>query len=87
MYLLYYLLLSLDINNNTHFLYTLVIVGRNKENVAEAYHRINNIVKEARRKFGDYTHFVSIPMNDPTIIEGFYKFKKEVLTKYRDVCI
>ncbi|KAG8192518.1 hypothetical protein JTE90_015159 [Oedothorax gibbosus] len=57
----------------------IVIVGRNKESVASAYHSIDNICKDARWKVGQHTHFISIPMNDPSILEGFHKFKSEVL--------
>ncbi|CAK1603017.1 unnamed protein product [Parnassius mnemosyne] len=56
----------------------IAIFGPSVLNVKAACRRINIIVMSARMKQRP-THFLSIPLNDPSIIESFENFKQNVL--------
>ncbi|KAF8765064.1 Activating signal cointegrator 1 complex like protein [Argiope bruennichi] len=59
------------------------ITGKSVSSVVRAYHRIENIVEDVRWRVMEYTHFISIPMNDENIIEKYLKFKDDVLRTCR----
>ncbi|XP_049852737.1 activating signal cointegrator 1 complex subunit 1 isoform X1 [Schistocerca gregaria] len=61
----------------------IVITGSDKKGVAAARRRINLIVMSARQK-QPFTHFISIPLTGNSIIEGFTKFREEVLESCRN---
>ncbi|XP_028285917.1 activating signal cointegrator 1 complex subunit 1 [Parambassis ranga] len=56
----------------------IVITGSSKAAVSSAVTRVEVLVESFRRK-QPFTHFLSFPLNDSTIQEGFLKFKDEVL--------
>ncbi|XP_028989472.1 activating signal cointegrator 1 complex subunit 1 [Betta splendens] len=56
----------------------IVITGSHKVAVSSAVTRIEVLVENFRRK-QPFTHFLSFPLNDPKIQEGFLRFKEEVL--------
>ncbi|KAK2820500.1 hypothetical protein Q5P01_023459 [Channa striata] len=56
----------------------IVITGSHKAAVSSAVTRIEVLVESFRRK-QPFTHFLSFPLNDPKIQEGFLRFKDEVL--------
>merc|ERR1719234_1834187 len=58
-----------------------VVEGRSRSGVAAAASRLDVIVASARAR-QPFTHFLSIPLNSPTLQEAFLKFQEEVL---RDV--
>lgn len=58
-----------------------IVEGRNRSGVAAAASRLDVIVASARIR-QPFTHFLSIPLNTPTLQEAFLKFQEEVL---RDV--
>lgn len=60
-----------------------LIVGSSIGNVKAARRRINMIVMSSRMKQRP-THFLSIPMNSPEIIENYNKFKDEILHELSD---
>nr|XP_046232961.1 activating signal cointegrator 1 complex subunit 1 [Scatophagus argus] len=55
-----------------------VITGSHRAAVSSAVTRVELLVESFRKK-QPFTHFLSFPLNDPKIQEGFLKFKKEVL--------
>ncbi|XP_062298899.1 activating signal cointegrator 1 complex subunit 1 [Scomber scombrus] len=56
----------------------IVITGPHKAAVSSAVTRIEVLIESFRRK-QPFTHFLSIPLNDPKIQEGFLKFKDDVM--------
>ncbi|XP_058477106.1 activating signal cointegrator 1 complex subunit 1 [Solea solea] len=56
----------------------IVITGSHKAAVSSALTRVEVLVDSFRRK-QPFTHFLSFPLNDPKIQEGFLKFKDQVL--------
>ncbi|XP_026206709.1 activating signal cointegrator 1 complex subunit 1 [Anabas testudineus] len=56
----------------------IVITGSHKSAVSSAVTRIEVLVESFRRK-QPFTHFLSFPLNDAKIQQGFLKFKEEVL--------
>ncbi|KAM9336104.1 activating signal cointegrator 1 complex subunit 1 [Symphorus nematophorus] len=56
----------------------IVITGSHKAAVSSAVTRVEVLVESFRRK-QPFTHFLSFPLIDPKIQEGFQKFKDEVL--------
>ncbi|XP_029383116.1 activating signal cointegrator 1 complex subunit 1 isoform X2 [Echeneis naucrates] len=56
----------------------IVITGAHKAAVLSAVTRVEVLIESFRRK-QPFTHFLSIPLNDPKIQERFLKFKDEVL--------
>ncbi|CAG5905098.1 unnamed protein product [Menidia menidia] len=56
----------------------IVITGSSKAGVSSAVTRIEVLVESFRRK-QPFTHFLSFPLNNSKIQEGFLKFKEEVL--------
>ncbi|XP_018554770.1 activating signal cointegrator 1 complex subunit 1 [Lates calcarifer] len=56
----------------------IVITGSHKAAVSSAVTRVEVLVDSFRRK-QPFTHFLSFPLNDPKIQEGFVRFKDEVL--------
>uniref|UniRef100_A0A8C5HZ57 K Homology domain-containing protein n=1 Tax=Gouania willdenowi TaxID=441366 RepID=A0A8C5HZ57_GOUWI len=56
----------------------IVITGSTKGSVSSAVTRVEVLVESFRRK-QPFTHFLSFPLNDTKIQEGFLKFKDEVL--------
>lgn len=56
----------------------IVITGPHKSAVSSAITRIEVLIESFRRK-QPFTHFLSFPLNDPKIQEGFLRFKDEVL--------
>lgn len=56
----------------------IVITGSQKAAVSSAVTRVEVLVESFRKK-QPFTHFLSFPLNDSTIQEGFLKFKDEVL--------
>ncbi|GBL96571.1 Activating signal cointegrator 1 complex subunit 1 [Araneus ventricosus] len=61
----------------------ITITGKSISSVVKAYHRIENIVEDMRWRFAEYTHFISIPMNDENIAEKYLNFKNDVLRTCR----
>ncbi|AWP17844.1 Activating signal cointegrator 1 complex subunit 1 [Scophthalmus maximus] len=55
----------------------IVITGSHKAAVSSAVTRVEVLVDSFRRK-QPFTHFLSFPLNDPKIQEGFLKFKDEM---------
>lgn len=58
----------------------IVITGAHKSAVSSAITRVELLVDSFRKK-QPFTHFLSFPLNDPGIQDGFLKFKDEVLEK------
>ncbi|XP_035519375.1 activating signal cointegrator 1 complex subunit 1 [Morone saxatilis] len=56
----------------------IVITGSQKAAVSSAVTRVEVLVESFRKK-QPFTHFLSLPLNDPKIQEGFLRFKDEVL--------
>ncbi|XP_004080468.1 activating signal cointegrator 1 complex subunit 1 [Oryzias latipes] len=56
----------------------IVITGSQKSAVSSAVTRVELLVESFRKK-QPFTHFLSFPLNDPKIQEGFLRFKDEVL--------
>ncbi|XP_047465338.1 activating signal cointegrator 1 complex subunit 1 [Mugil cephalus] len=56
----------------------IVITGSSKAAVSSALTRVEVLVESFRKK-QPFTHFLSFPLNDSKIQEGFLKFKDEVL--------
>ncbi|XP_031171511.1 activating signal cointegrator 1 complex subunit 1 [Sander lucioperca] len=56
----------------------IVITGSHKAAVSSAVTRVEVLVESFRKK-QPFTHFLSFPLNDPQIQEGFLSFKDEVL--------
>ncbi|XP_004561289.1 activating signal cointegrator 1 complex subunit 1 [Maylandia zebra] len=56
----------------------IVITGSTKTAVSSAVTRVEVLVENFRRK-QPFTHFLSFPLNDSKIQEGFLRFKDEVL--------
>lgn len=56
----------------------IVITGSHKAAVLSAVTRIEVLIDSFRRK-QPFTHFLSFPLNDPKVQEGFQKFKDDVL--------
>ncbi|KAM9837324.1 activating signal cointegrator 1 complex subunit 1 [Aulostomus maculatus] len=56
----------------------IVITGSHKAAVSSALMRIELLIESFRKK-QPFTHFLSFPLNDPKVQEGFLKFKDEVL--------
>ncbi|XP_054455025.1 activating signal cointegrator 1 complex subunit 1 [Anoplopoma fimbria] len=56
----------------------IVITGSHKAAVSSAVTRVDVLVESFRKK-QPFTHFLSFPLNDPKIQEGFLSFKDEVL--------
>ncbi|XP_008312775.1 activating signal cointegrator 1 complex subunit 1 [Cynoglossus semilaevis] len=56
----------------------IVITGSHKAAVLSAVTRVEVLVDSFRRK-QPFTHFLSFPLNDPKIQEGFLRFKDDVL--------
>ncbi|KAM6899020.1 activating signal cointegrator 1 complex subunit 1 isoform 1-T2 [Lycodopsis pacificus] len=56
----------------------IVITGSHKAAVSSAVTRVEVLVDSFRKK-QPFTHFLSFPLNDPKIQEGFLSFKDEVL--------
>ncbi|XP_042364445.1 activating signal cointegrator 1 complex subunit 1 [Plectropomus leopardus] len=59
----------------------IVITGSHKAAVSSAVTRVEVLVESFRKK-QPFTHFLSFPLNDPKIQEGFLSFKDEVLQQY-----
>ncbi|KAG8008647.1 Activating signal cointegrator 1 complex subunit 1 [Nibea albiflora] len=55
-----------------------VITGSHRAAVSSALTRVE-VLLESFRKKQPFTHFLSLPLNDPKIQEGFLRFKDEVL--------
>ncbi|KPJ06475.1 Activating signal cointegrator 1 complex subunit 1 [Papilio machaon] len=62
----------------------ITILGPSVTNVKAARRRINIIIMSSRMKQTP-THFISIPLNDPIIMENFEKFKQIVLQEVKGV--
>ncbi|XP_061611573.1 activating signal cointegrator 1 complex subunit 1 [Phyllopteryx taeniolatus] len=56
----------------------IVVTGPHKTAVSSAITRIEVLIDNFRKK-QPFTHFLSLPLNDPKIQEGFLKFKDGVL--------
>uniref|UniRef100_A0A3Q3WKK5 K Homology domain-containing protein n=1 Tax=Mola mola TaxID=94237 RepID=A0A3Q3WKK5_MOLML len=56
----------------------IVITGPNKAGVSSAVTRVEVLVESFRKK-QPFTHFLSFPLNNPDIQEGFLRFKEDVL--------
>ncbi|KAM8730702.1 activating signal cointegrator 1 complex subunit 1 [Acanthopagrus schlegelii] len=56
----------------------IVITGSHKAAVSSAVTRVEVLVESFRKK-QPFTHFLSFPLSDPKIQEGFQRFKDEVL--------
>ncbi|KAM3592635.1 uncharacterized protein V6R79_022565 [Siganus canaliculatus] len=56
----------------------IVITGSHKAAVSSALTRVEVLIESFRKK-QPFTHFLSFPLNDPKIQQGFLKFKDEVL--------
>lgn len=63
-----------------------VITGSQKSAVSSAVTRVELLVESFRKK-QPFTHFLSFPLNDPKIQEGFLRFKDEVLLQCSQVCL
>lgn len=59
------------------------ITGDSKQSVALACNRIDSIVADARKKMG-FTHFLSIPCNNPELQSAFQEFQTAVLESCSD---
>ncbi|CAL7941907.1 unnamed protein product [Xylocopa violacea] len=57
----------------------IVIIGFHRKGILKARRRINLLIEASRKKL-DFTHFLSIPLNEGHIIMKFNMFKNEVLT-------
>ncbi|XP_026328555.1 activating signal cointegrator 1 complex subunit 1 [Hyposmocoma kahamanoa] len=60
-----------------------VIFGPSEANVKAARRRINVIVISSRMK-QQFTHFISVPMHNSTIMENYQRFKESVLRECAD---
>ncbi|XP_042217326.1 activating signal cointegrator 1 complex subunit 1-like [Homarus americanus] len=60
-----------------------VVIGKDVRTVRQARLKIQMLVEQARKK-QPFTHFLSIPYNNPAIQTKFLEFKKEVLEKCGD---
>ncbi|XP_029953477.1 activating signal cointegrator 1 complex subunit 1 [Salarias fasciatus] len=58
----------------------IVITGSTRSAVSSALTRVEVLVESFRKK-QPFTHFLSFPLNDSNIQEGFLRFKEEVLQK------
>ncbi|XP_022598292.1 activating signal cointegrator 1 complex subunit 1 [Seriola dumerili] len=56
----------------------IVITGSHKAAVSSAVTRVEVLIESFRRK-QPFTHFLSFPLNDPKVQEGFLQFKDDVL--------
>ncbi|XP_070707584.1 activating signal cointegrator 1 complex subunit 1 [Pempheris klunzingeri] len=56
----------------------IVITGSTKVAVSSALTRVEVLVESFRKK-QPFTHFLSFPLNDPKLQEGFLRFKEKVL--------
>ncbi|XP_053197132.1 activating signal cointegrator 1 complex subunit 1 [Scomber japonicus] len=56
----------------------IVITGSHKAAVSSAVTRVEVLIESFRKK-QPFTHFLSFPLNDPKIQEGFLKFKDDVM--------
>ncbi|XP_017288930.1 activating signal cointegrator 1 complex subunit 1 [Kryptolebias marmoratus] len=56
----------------------IVITGSHKAAVSSAITRVELLVESFRKK-QPFSHFLSFPLNDPKVQEGFLRFKDEVL--------
>lgn len=56
----------------------IVITGSHKASVSSAVTRVEVLVESFRKK-QPFTHFLSFPLNDPKVQEGFSKFRDDVL--------
>lgn len=56
----------------------IVITGSDRRGVISAANRMDVIVAAARNKMS-FTHFISLPVNSPSLQESFIKFRKEVM--------
>lgn len=59
----------------------IVITGPHKSAVSSAITRVELLCDSFRKK-QPFTHFLSFPLNHPTIQQGFSKFRDEVLEQY-----
>ncbi|XP_077406868.1 activating signal cointegrator 1 complex subunit 1 isoform X2 [Vanacampus margaritifer] len=59
----------------------IVVTGPHKAAVTSAITRIEVLVDNFRKK-QSFTHFLSFPLNDPKIQEGFLRFKDDVLEQF-----
>ncbi|XP_077359987.1 activating signal cointegrator 1 complex subunit 1 isoform X2 [Festucalex cinctus] len=59
----------------------IVVTGPHKAAVSSAITRIEVLVDNFRKK-QQFTHFLSFPLNDPKIQEGFMRFKDDVLEQF-----
>lgn len=59
----------------------IVVVGKDVKTVRQARIKIELLVEQARRKM-PFTHFLSMPMNNPSVQERFLEFKRQVLEKF-----
>ncbi|XP_033840258.1 activating signal cointegrator 1 complex subunit 1 [Periophthalmus magnuspinnatus] len=58
----------------------IVITGARRASVSSALTRLELLVDSFRRK-QPFTHFLSLPLNDPGIQDGFLRFKEAVLAQ------
>ncbi|CAN9509159.1 unnamed protein product [Ophioblennius macclurei] len=58
----------------------IVITGATKSSVSSALTRVE-VLMDSFRKKQPFTHFLSFPLNDSKVQEGFLRFKEEVLQK------
>lgn len=68
----------------TFFLFLTVVTGSHKAAVSSAVTRIEVLIEGFRKK-QPFTHFLSFPLNDSKIQEGFLSFKDEVLQQCSEV--
>lgn len=66
------------------FCLLIVITGSHKAAVSSAITRVELLVESFRKK-QPFTHFLSFPLNDPRVQEGFLRFKDEVLQQCSQV--
>lgn len=71
---------------STFFLLPTVITGSHRSAVSSAVTRIELLIDSFRRK-QPFTHFLSFPLNDPKIQEGFLRFKDDVLQQCAQVLL
>ncbi|GIX75657.1 activating signal cointegrator 1 complex subunit 1 [Caerostris darwini] len=57
----------------------ITIIGKSIGSVVRSYERIRRLVDDMRWRMMEFTHFISIPMNDQNIQEKFLHFKNDVL--------
>ncbi|XP_050432192.1 activating signal cointegrator 1 complex subunit 1 isoform X2 [Adelges cooleyi] len=58
--------------------YLITIKGEQRSQVVAAKYKIESIIKRGRFK-QSITHFISLPMVNPTVVENFLTFKEQVL--------